>query len=200
MSRSNDRLFSQELTDWLNSKGSKTVGSLEEIFDERSFAVAFFLLLAPSALPIPTGGITWLFEALGMLLSFELIIGRRTIWIPAKWRQRSIGKNLRTKALPKLVRFIAWFEKRSQQRLTGVLDHPWFLRLTGLIVFLFTLTSFVAVPFSGLDTLPALGVVIISLALIMGDALLMIFGLLVGSVGVLLAISLGSAALRLLHF
>lgn len=39
------------------------------------------------SLPIPTGGITHVFEAITILLAIEQIIGLRTIWTP-----KSLGK------------------------------------------------------------------------------------------------------------
>ncbi len=43
--------------------------------------------------------------------------------------------------------------------------------------------AFVAPPFTGLDTLPSLGVVLISLGVLLDDALLALIGLVVGAVG-----------------
>lgn len=57
-----------------------------------------------------------------------------------------------------------------------------------------TIFAFVAPPFSGLDTLPALGVVIISIAIILDDALMLLGGFLVGVAGSVLVIGLGAAA------
>jgi hypothetical protein len=47
--------LSDELDGWLRSDGDKTLGSLIDLFEERSFAVLFLFVLAPSALPLPTG-------------------------------------------------------------------------------------------------------------------------------------------------
>src|SRR4051794_10662808 len=47
---------SDQLEGWLKSDGDKTVSSLIELFEEKSFAILFVLLLGVSALPLPTGG------------------------------------------------------------------------------------------------------------------------------------------------
>lgn len=195
-----EKPFSQELSSWLKAKGSRTFGELEDVFGEKSFAVAFLILMAPSALPIPTGGVTNILEIVSMLLALELIAGRREIWMPKSWRKRNLGKILQTKALPKLVKFIAWFEKRSQKRLTGIMGSRWFRRILGALIFFFTLAAFLSVPFSGLDTLPSLGIVIISLSIILEDALIMLAGLFIGFVGVALSLSLGVTAWHVLPF
>ena len=59
-------------------------------------------------------------------------------------------------------------------------------------------TAFVAPPFTGLDTLPSMAVVLLSLAVLFEDFLLAIAGLLVGALGVLVVLLLGRATLELL--
>jgi hypothetical protein len=60
------------------------------------------------------------------------------------------------------------------------------------------LTAFLAPPFSGLDTVPALGVVVLALAVLLEDTALAFAGLVIGAVGVGLVVALGSLVLRLL--
>lgn len=193
------KLFSQTLGDWLKSPDPKTFGDLENIFKEKSFAVAFLILMVPAALPLPTGGITHVFEIITLLLAIEMILGRSKIWSPKFWKRRNLGKGLEKKGLPKLVKFIEWFEKRSQKRLTGLINDRQFLRLIGVLIFALTLAALLAIPFSGLDTLPALGVVVISLALILEDALMLLYAIGIGLAGVILEIGFSSLALKILH-
>jgi hypothetical protein len=62
-------------------------------------------------------------------------------------------------------------------------------------VFALSLTAFLAPPFSGLDTLPALGVVVLALGVLLEDFVLAAAGLLIGAVGAVLVIGLGGLAL-----
>ena len=64
----------------------------------------------------------------------------------------------------------------------------------GVLVFVLTLTAFLAPPFTGLDTLPSLGVVLLSLGVLLDDSLLALVGIVVGAVGALLVVILGKAA------
>src|SRR5206468_31711 len=68
--------LSDELQRWLSSDGDKTLSSLIELFEEKSFAIVFMLLLAVPALPLPTGGVTHVFEIIAVLLALQLITGR----------------------------------------------------------------------------------------------------------------------------
>jgi hypothetical protein len=67
----------------------------------------------------------------------------------------------------------------------------------GLIVIAFTVAAFVAPPFSGLDTLPSLGVVVISLGVLLEDIVVALIGILIGLVGVAVEVALGSAVVGL---
>ena len=62
-----ERPFSEELEDWLHGDAPKTVGSMADAFGEKSFAVVIMLLLFPSALPLPTGGLTDVFALIAIL-------------------------------------------------------------------------------------------------------------------------------------
>ena len=55
-----------------------------------------------------------------------------------------------------------------------------FLRILGVVIIAFTLGAFVAPPFSGLDTLPALGVVTIALSIILEDVVVLAIGVFIG--------------------
>jgi hypothetical protein len=93
---------------------------------------------------------------------------------------------------------VCWFEKRSKPRLAGLLENRLTLSALGVAIFGCALASFFAPPFSGLDTVPSLGAVVMSLGLILKDALMVGVGLLLGLVGAGLVIALGSAAAHLL--
>jgi hypothetical protein len=189
--------FSDELEAWLRSDGRKTLGSLEEVFAEKSFAVAIMLLMFPSALPVPTGGITHVFEVVTILVALQMVAGRRSIWLPKRWRDRELGGAFTGKAIPFVIRRVRWFERFSRRRLGWFFDQRWFHRVLGLLIIGLTAGAIVAPPFSGLDTLPSLGVVVICLAIIIEDALLLAIGLLIGTGGIVLIITIGSAIARL---
>jgi hypothetical protein len=191
------RDFSDELEEWLQRDAPKTVGALSEEFGERSFAVTILLLMFLPALPIPTGGLTHLFELIAMLIALQMVLGRRTLWLPERVAQRELGASMTTKAVPFISRRIRWFERFSQPRLAGLFNQRWFIRVLGLVIIGFTIGAVVAPPFSGLDTLPALGVVVICLAIILEDVVVLAIGSALGIGGLALIITIGAA---LAHF
>ena len=48
---------SDQLERWLNGSMPPTLGTLTDSLGEKGFAILFVVLMAPSALPIPTGGV-----------------------------------------------------------------------------------------------------------------------------------------------
>ena len=63
---------------------TETLGSLIDLFEERSFAVLFLFLLAPSALPLPTGGVTQVLEVIAIVLALQLIANRNCVRLPRR--------------------------------------------------------------------------------------------------------------------
>jgi hypothetical protein len=190
------RRFSDELSRWLNAEGDKTLGSIIETFEEKSFAVLFVLLLGVPALPIPTGGATHVLEAVAMLLALQLLVGREEVWLPQRWRAITLTGPKRKRFLERLLRLIRWLEHRSRPRGRVVFGHRASNTAFGALVVVGTLVAFVAPPFSGLDTLPALGVVLLSLGVLLEDALIAAVGIAVGAGGIALVVLLSRAVVR----
>jgi hypothetical protein len=188
---------SEQIERWLASDGDKTVGGLIEVFQEKSFALVFILLLGVSALPLPTGGATHVFEIIAMLVALQLVAGREKIWLPERWRKVELGTGGgRTRFIRGLMKVIRWIERFSRPRSRFLFDHKASNTVFGLLVIVGSLGAFLAPPFTGLDTLPSLGVVLVSLGVVLEDFAVVVLALLIGGAGVLLEIVLGRAAVR----
>ena len=188
---------SDQIARWLASDGDKTLGGLIDLFQEKSFALIFILLLGVPALPLPTGGATHVFEIIAILAALQLVAGRDKIWLPARWRRVEIGTGGgRTRFIKGLMKAIRWIERFSRPRLRFLFDHRASNAAFGLLVVAGSLGAFLAPPFSGLDTLPSVGVVLLSLGVVLEDFAIVVLALIVGSAGVLLEIVLGKAAVR----
>ena len=190
--------FSDQLETWLRSDEPKTVGALTDVIDERSFALVLMLLLFPSALPLPTGGVTHVLELIAALVALQMIVGRDELWLPKRVMRHELGATTTGKAIPAIVRRVRWFEKFARPRLARTLDTRVAVSVLGVILLVFIGGASFAPPFSGLDTLPSLGVVIVSLGIIFRDALIIGIGIVAGAVGVALGIALGAALWSLL--
>jgi hypothetical protein len=186
---------SDELERWFNSDEDKTIGGFNAFFEEKTFALLFVVLMATSALPLPTGGATHVFEIVVVLLAFQLIAGRDVIWLPRRWRGVELGGPRQQRLARVLVRMIRRLERVSRPRLRFAFDHRASNIVFGLFVVVGALAAFLAPPFTGLDTLPSLGVVLLSLGVLLEDFAVVVVGLVVGAVGIVLEVVLGSAAI-----
>ena len=187
---------SRELEGWLQSDGEKTLGSLVELFEEKSFAILFVILLGVPALPLPTGGATHVFEIIAVLLAVQLIAGRDHIWLPERWRRLELASPRQRRFIAGLMKMIRRLERFFRPRLRFLFDHRLSNIVFGLLVIAGCAGAFLAPPFTGLDTLPALGVVLLSLGVLLEDFLLVVLGVAVGIAGVFLEIVLGKAAVK----
>lgn len=185
---------SDQLEGWLDSEGEKTVGGLIDLFEEKAFALLFVILMGVPALPLPTGGVTHVFEVITVLGALQLIVGRDEIWLPERWKKLELAGSRQQKFLAGLLRFTRRLERFSKPRLHWLFGSRLSNAIYGLLVAGGAVAAFLAPPFSGLDTLPALGVVILSLAVLLEDFALAVFGIAVGVAGIGLEVFLGKAA------
>jgi hypothetical protein len=187
---------SDQLEQWLKGDGQKTLGGLIDAFGEGSFALSFVMLMAVPALPLPTGGVTHVFEVIVMLLALELIVGRRTVWLPERWRRLELTGARQEKFIATLLRRIRTLERFSRPRARWLFGHRLSGSVFGVVVLGLAVSAFLAPPFSGLDTLPSLGVVVLALGYLLADIVLASVGLLIGALGVASVIFLGSIAVK----
>jgi hypothetical protein len=190
------RRASEELERWLESDGDKTLASIIELFQEKSFALLFILLLGVSALPLPTGGATHVFEIVAMLLAVELIAGRDQIWLPERWRRLRLAGPNQQRFINRLMKAIRWLERFSRPRASYLFDHRLSNIVFGVLVLAGSLAAFLAPPFTGLDTLPSLGVVLLSVGVLLEDLAIVVLAITVGVAGAALELILGQAAVR----
>jgi hypothetical protein len=189
-----NKRLSARLESWLEGDESKTIGALTDLIDEKSFALIIMLLLFPSALPIPTGGVTHVLELIAALVACQMVLGRRELWLPRRFRDHELGEAVTGKAVPASIRRVRWFERWARPRLATLLDTRGARSVLAVILLVFIAGALFAPPFSGLDTLPSAGVVIMCLGIIFSDVLIVALGVTVGAVGIGLVVALGSAA------
>jgi hypothetical protein len=188
--------LSDELERWLTGDGEKTLGSLVDAFGEKSFAILFVVLLGVPALPLPTGGATHVFEIIAALIALELVAGRHQVWLPQRWRALELAGERQQRFITSLMKLIRWLERHSRPRLAFLFGRRLSDLVFGLLVLGGTAGAFFAPPFTGLDTLPALGVVVLSLGVLLEDFLVAAVGTALGVAGVVLEIVLGAAAIH----
>jgi hypothetical protein len=136
------------------------------------------------------------FELIAALITLELIAGRREVWLPERWRSRELGGPRQRRFIAGLMRLIRRLERYSRPRMRFLFHQRFTHILFGLLTIAGTAGAFLAPPFSGLDTLPALGVVVLSLGVLLEDAVVAFVGVLLVTIGITLELALGAAAVH----
>ena len=125
-------------------------------------------------------------------LTFIGQMSRLCVWLPARWQRLELGAPSRQKLVTALLRRIRWFERFSRPRASRLFEHGVTRSVFGALVVGFALSAFLAPPFSGLDTLPSLGVVVVGLGVLLRDLLLAVLGALLGAIGVSTILAIGN--------
>jgi hypothetical protein len=165
--------------------GPIEVGELLDGFGERSFGAAMLLLALPNMVPLPPGAST-IFGLPLILISAQIALGRRAVWLPEAIRQRKIAPS----ALSRIVNFtrphLRRAERLLQPRLEFMLGSAATRLAGGLCV---VLAILIALPIPLANFLSGLAVAAIALGLLRQDGLAVLFGWMVA------AISLAATAL-----
>lgn len=162
--------------------------SLHYIFDrldERAFGAALFLLALPCAIPF-LYLVPQIVSLPMMALTLQMLAGRQEPWLPERFATRKIDKAGLTKMSGFGRKWFGWLERISKPSLTWLTG-----RKSERIIALF-LTVFCAsilVPLPSTNTVPGIGVAIVSFGLMSRDGRLVLLGLLIGSLWVSLLVT-----------
>lgn len=182
------RSLSQILTDLQDHvHGDEiSVKALLETFHERGFGFFLFLFALPAALPIPAFGINTLIALPLLLLTAQQAIGRHTIWVPEKWKAKTITKDtvdsFITTATPWIKRIEFFIRPRLSFMTEGHIS-----KLIGFLGVLMALAVTFPVPLT--NTVPSFGIAMMAIGVLMRDGLAVITGALIGMIWVILLIS-----------
>lgn len=160
-----------------------TVGGVASAFGPRALGALLFLFAAPNLLPLPPGSSTVLGAPL-VLLSPQLALGVKRLWLPAGVARRPVPRDTIGRTFARLADWLERVETFSRPRLTFLFG-PVGDRVAGIVCTLLSLVLILPVPFGNL--MPAAAVAVLSLSLILRDGVLALagFALAVASGGVL---------------
>lgn len=180
------RRMSTILTGLVQSAGGERVslGDMVDAFDARAYGPLIVLFAAPNVLPIALPGISALLGAPLILLTGQLMIGRRRPWLPDVLRRRSLARDsfesLVGRIVPRLVRLEALIRPRLLP-----LTSSWGKRLIGAVGVVLAAIVFLPVPFG--NAIPGVALVLMAVGLLGRDGLAVVAGGLVGAVGLVVA-------------
>ncbi|MDJ0674451.1 MAG: exopolysaccharide biosynthesis protein [Calothrix sp. MO_167.B42] len=147
--------------------------SLGEILaetSERGFSLVIAVLVLPFLFPMPPG-LTGPFGGSCLLLSAQIILGRRSPWLPRKIARYKFPRPFAQILLKNLRQVTRVLEKITRPRLTKIADNPYVWRFNGFCIFWLALLLISPVPFT--NPIPTVGILMIAVAMIESDGLLM---------------------------
>jgi hypothetical protein len=157
--------------------GAVTLGEIADALGPTAIGVVLVVLTLPALIPIP-GPIGFVFGSVLILVSAQLLASVRRLWLPEMVRRRQIPVgvvvSMVTAGLPLVRRAETLLKPRRLLPLTGRLGR------TVLAAPLMVLALTIALPIPLGNLLPAFGIIVISLGLVMRDGLAVLVGLIIG--------------------
>lgn len=171
-------------------KPAATLGDVFDRLDERAFGILLLLLALPCCLPFVY--VLPQIVSLPMLaLAAQMALGRKTPWLPTSLRKRSFSVPEFRDVITRSEKYVGWVERLARPRLRPVTGHG-AARIVGLLMLVPTVS--IMIPLPGTNTVPGIGIAVISLGLIERDGALVILGLLIGVAWVALLLFFGLEA------
>lgn len=180
-----------EILDGLASSRRKTIAVQDvlEAFGDRAFGALMFVFAAPAALPMPPG-VSAILGAPLLFITAQLMVGRRTLWLPRAIADRHMKRTDFVALMEKVAPYLTWLERRLRPRLT-FLYNPWSDRLIGAVCLALTIIIILPIPFTHMA--PALALAAFGLGVAEKDGLLGLVGGLLTAIGLLVLAVLSKA-------
>lgn len=164
--------FSQDIKSLLQrlSEQPLTLGDILTETSERGFSLVIALLVLPFLFPMPPG----LTSPLGgacLILSLQMVLGRRSPWLPKKIANYQFPSSFAQVILQNLRRVTKIIEKIARPRLEKVANHPLIWRFNGLCISWLAILLISPVPLT--NPIPTVGILLLAIATIEADGLLM---------------------------
>jgi hypothetical protein len=147
--------------------------TLEDILaetSERGFSLVIALLVLPFLFPMPPG-LTGPFGGACLLLSVQMVLGRRSPWLPKSIAKYKFPRGFAQILLQNLRRVTRLLEKIARPRWAKLAENSWTWRLNGLCISWLALLLISPVPLT--NPLPTVGILLLAVATIESDGLLM---------------------------
>jgi hypothetical protein len=163
--------FSQDIKSLLQrlSEKSLTLGDILAETSERGFSLVIALLVLPFLFPMPPG-LAGPFGAACLLLSVQMILGRRSPWLPKRIANYKFPRSFAQFLLQNLGRLTKMLQKIARPRLAKIAHNPLTWRINGFCISWLTLLLMLPIPFT--NPIPTVGILLLAVATIESDGLL----------------------------
>jgi hypothetical protein len=163
--------FSQEIKSLLLRLAEQhlTLGDILADTSQRGFSLVIALLVLPFLFPMPPG-LAGPFGAACLLLSVQMVLGRRSPWLPKRIARYKFPRPFAQLLLRNLQRLTKVLEKITRPRLAKIAHNPLTWRVSGFCISWLTLLLMLPIPFT--NPIPTVGILLLVVATIESDGLL----------------------------
>ncbi|MCC5639615.1 exopolysaccharide biosynthesis protein [Nostoc sp. CHAB 5844] len=184
--------FSQEIKSLLQrlSDHHLTLGDIFAETTERGFSLVIALLVLPFLFPMPPG-LAGPFGAACLLVSVQMIFGRRSPWLPKQIARYKFPRPFAQLLLKNLQRFTKILEKITRPRWKTIARNPLTWRLNGLCISWLTILLMLPIPLT--NPIPTVGILLLVVATMESDGLLICIGYIITALITLLFAFIGYA-------
>lgn len=190
--------FSDVLEVFASHTSGKRVelGEIVHFMQQRSIGALLLILSLPMVIPIPAPGISVMFGIPLMLVSVQLLVGRREAWLPYRIAKRSIARGgfmaFTGRAIPTLRRV----ERVTRPRLTW-LAHDRMMPIIGATCLV--MAAIITLPIPLGHFVPGSAISLLAIGLIESDGLLIALGFLTATLGIALISWASSMLVGVIH-
>lgn len=178
-----------------NQDGVVVLGEVLDRAGDRGYGLLLILLAIPAFIPVLPPGTSGVLGALMTLVALQMLFGLRQPWFPRRWRQKILAPRTVQALQTRGVALLRKIEKVSHPRGRRFTRNGLILRLSAMIVIGLALVLSSPMPF--MNTLPALGVLLIGIGLANHDIYFLGAGWLIGGIVALIMILGVEVLLRL---
>ena len=174
------KLLSDDIRELLSLKPGENLlfGELATAVADRGFGILLVLLSLPSALPVPAPGYSTPFGIILFLLGAQMLVGKKRPWIPRWAAHREIKRKTTDRMISGAAKFFSLMEVFIRPRFGCMLGG-----VSGLIcsLLLLLMSGLMILPIPLTNTLPAMVIFCIGVALTERDGLAFVAALFFGA-------------------
>lgn len=157
-----------------NLKGDLTYKNILDALGDRAFGIALLFFALPTALPFSAiPGVSVVFSIPILLFSFQIILGRKTLWLPKFLAQRTISQKKVVKIILAAVPYLAKIERLLKPRWSWLSSRGVEI-MSGVTIFYLALVLTLPIPFS--NFIISIIIIIFSLGIAEKDGLFIMIG------------------------
>jgi hypothetical protein len=169
-----------------NADGVVVLGEVLDKAGDRGYGFLLILLAIPAFIPILPPGTSGVLGALMSIVALQMLFGLKQPWFPKRWRQKVLSPKVVQAIQTRGVAMLRKIERVSHPRGRRFTRNGVILRLSALVVIALALVLSSPMPF--MNTLPALGVLLIGVGLANHDLYFLSAGWGIGIVVVLIVV------------